>query len=120
MRPWSAEEFTTLLASPHTYLTDTQHAFALTRIVADEAELLTLATNPAHRRQGHARALLQTLEAHASTQGAVTIFLEVSAQNDPAIALYLSASYEESARRTDYYTSPTGHRIDALILTKKL
>lgn len=120
MRPWSAKEFEDLLASPHTYLIEAQNAFAVTRIVADEAELLTLATDPAHRRQGHARAVLQTLETHAAAQGATTLFLEVSAENTPAIALYLSSGYEKAGRRPDYYQTPQGHRVDALLLSKPL
>ncbi len=120
MRPWSAKEFEALLASSLTHLIQTKNAFALTRIVADEAELLTLATDPTHRRQGHARALLQEIENHANAQGATTLFLEVSAENAAAIALYLSAGYKETARRSDYYHAPEGHRIDALILTKAL
>ncbi|MEM7731801.1 MAG: GNAT family N-acetyltransferase [Pseudomonadota bacterium] len=120
MRPWSAEEFTTLLDSPHIHLVETPNALALTRIVAGEAELLTLATDPVHRRQGHARALLKALETHAKANGASTLFLEVSSENAPAIALYHSAGYQVTGRRPDYYTSPAGPRIDALILIKSL
>ena len=120
MRPWSPAEFTDLLDAPHTHLIDTGHAFALTRIVADEAELLTLATDPAHRRKGMARALLRALENHAREAGATTLFLEVSANNTPAIALYDAAGYQTTSRRPKYYQSPTGMRVDALILTKAL
>lgn len=120
MRPWSAEEFANLLASDHTHLVETDAAFALTRIVADEAELLTIATDPAHRRNGQARALLQQLETHARAHGATTLFLDVSSENAPAIALYLSSGFEEMARRPGYYKTPQGERIDALILHKML
>ncbi|MEM7598577.1 MAG: ribosomal protein S18-alanine N-acetyltransferase [Pseudomonadota bacterium] len=120
MRPWTAEEFSNLLASPHSHLIQSDHAFALIRVVADEAELLTLATDPDHRRQGLARTVLEALETRARQAGAVTIFLEVSEANTPARALYASAGYHETARRPDYYKTPTGQRIDALILTKSL
>ncbi|MEO0371842.1 MAG: GNAT family N-acetyltransferase [Pseudomonadota bacterium] len=120
MRPWRAEEFEGLLASPHTHLIDSGHAFALTRVIADEAELLTLATDPAHRRKGLARAVLQELETHAKAKGTTTLFLEVSAENTSAIALYTSAGYKETARRPNYYQTPDGHRLDALIMSKAL
>lgn len=119
MRPWSAEEFASLLASPHVHLLESNHAFALTRIVTDESELLTIATDPAHRRQGLARALLDTLEIHARDNSAKTLFLEVAEDNAPAHALYTAAGYQEVARRPGYYQTPQG-RVDALILTKTL
>ncbi|MEO0751385.1 MAG: GNAT family N-acetyltransferase [Pseudomonadota bacterium] len=119
-RPWSAEDITTLLASAHVHLIDTGHAFALLRVVANEAEILTLATDPAHRRQGLARALLETLISRARTEAADTLFLEVSDTNHPARALYAAAGFREVARRSNYYRAPQGHRTDALILSKSL
>lgn len=119
-RPWSAAEFMSLLASAQVRLIQTDHAFALIRTVADEAELLTLATDPDHRRQGLARALLQSVEEKAQATGAATLFLEVSENNAPARALYAAAGYRETARRRAYYQSRSGHRSDALILSKAL
>ncbi len=119
-RPWSAQEFTDLLASPHVFLCTTSHGFALGRAIADEAELLTLATDPAHRRQGEARACLKAFEAQARTRGAARAFLEVDAENHAARELYRSAGYALEATRPNYYTLPDGTRADALVFSKPL
>ncbi|MFN4101064.1 MAG: GNAT family N-acetyltransferase, partial [Pararhodobacter sp.] len=88
--PWSAAGFAGLLDSPLVFLTaDAQgRAFALGRVVAGEAELLTLATDPAARRQGLARAQMAAFEREAQARGAVTAFLEVAEDNAAARALY--------------------------------
>ena len=119
MRPWSAEEFETLLSSSHVHLIEVDNAFALLSIIVDEAEILTIATDPAHRRQGFARALLDTLAQEARTHGAKTIFLDAAETNKAARALYAGAGFEEKGRRTAYYQTPDG-RVDALLLVKSL
>jgi GNAT superfamily N-acetyltransferase len=55
-------------------------------------------TAPAHRRRGYARNLLRALVAFASAEGARRIFLQVEADNSPAIALYESLGFEEAYR----------------------
>lgn len=119
-RPWSAKEFTELLASPHVFLCPGAHGFALGRAIADEAELLTLATDPAHRRQGQARACLDAFEAQALARGGARAFLEVDAENHAALELYRTAGYTLEATRPNYYALPDGTRADALVFTKPL
>ena len=119
-RPWQASEFEDLLASEHVFAMGEPRAFALGRVIADEAELLTLATDPASRRQGLARACLAGFEDEARRRGAAQAFLEVAETNGAAVALYLAAGYQQSARREGYYRLDDGKRADALILTKKL
>jgi len=116
-RAWSVAELTDLLASPLVFTLGDARAFALGRVIVDEAELLTLACDPAHRREGLGRARLAGFEAEARARGAVTAFLEVAADNLPAHALYEAADYAEVARRTGYYARGT---VDALILRKAL
>ncbi|MEZ5716069.1 MAG: GNAT family N-acetyltransferase [Paracoccaceae bacterium] len=120
LRPWSAGEFTALLDSPHVFLCAVPHAFALGRAVADEAELLTIATDPAHRRQGLARAQLSAFDTEAASRGAARALLEVDAENAAAIALYLGAGYQVLATRPGYYALPDGSRADALIMARSL
>lgn len=120
MRAWSAAEFQSLLDRPLTIATGDAQAFALGRAIADEAELLTLATDPAHRRRGLARACLGAFEAEARKRGARRAFLEVAADNAPALALYHAAGYAQIARRAGYYARPAGRAADALILQKPL
>jgi len=119
MRAWSATEFKVLIENPHVHLIEIEHAFALTRIVVDEAEILTLATDPEHRRRGLGRALLENLETDTQFKGAKTVFLDVAETNTAARALYAAAGYSETGRRTAYYDTPHG-RVDGLLLSKKL
>lgn len=119
-RPWTFTEFANLLDTPGVILCGGDHAFALGRAAADEAELLTLATDPAHRRQGHGRGALKAFEAEAARRGAGRAFLEVARSNAPAIALYQAESFSLAGTRPGYYRAPDGASIDALILTKTL
>ena len=119
-RAWSAAEFAGLLASEHVFATADPHAIALARVIAGEAELLTLATDPAHRRRGLARACLARTEAAAAARQAVQMFLEVAHDNAPALALYRAAGYAESGRRAGYYRRPDGSRADAVTMFKTL
>lgn len=119
-RPWSAAEFAALLASPHVFLTQTENAFALGRVVVDEAELLTLATDPDYQRQGLGRKMLAAFEAAAQKRGATRAFLEVAADNTPAIALYTSARYQRDGLRPGYYRTGDGQAIDAALMSRAL
>lgn len=119
-RAWSAAEFRDLMQSDLVFLSGDAHAFAIGRAVAEEAELLTLATDPAHRRAGLARACLHAFETQAASRGATAAFLEVAEDNAPARALYQVAGYAETGRRKGYYASRTGDAIDAILLRKTL
>lgn len=119
-RAWSVQEFKELLINPHVYTVSQAHGFALGRVIADEAELLSLATDPKHQRQGIGRAILHAYETQARALGAVSSFLEVARDNAAAVALYRSAGYDQTACRTGYYHRPDGQKIDALILSKSL
>ena len=119
-RGWSSAEFATLLDCPGALVVGEDRAFALGRVIADEAELLTLATDPAARRQGLARAVLAAFEAQARARGATRAFLEVAADNAAARALYALAEWDIIARRSAYYARSPEPAVDALVLTKSL
>ena len=114
--PWSARDFENLLADPLTLLVIDDGGFALGRVIAPEADLLTLAVDPARRRQGLGRALVARLETAAAARGAATMFLEVAATNAPARALYAALGYAQAGLRRGYY----GPGIDALVLRRAL
>ncbi len=115
-RPWSAAEFADLLAEPSTLLVSETHGFALARVIAPEAEILTLAVDPAQRRQGIGRRLVQGLEAAAAARGVRTMFLEVASTNDAACVLYARLGYAQVGRRAGYYAPG----VDALLLSRDL
>ena len=119
-RPWSAGEFADLLADDKTVFAGDRHGFVLGRVVADEAELLTIAVPPAARRRGLGRQLLSEFEASVAARGAIHCYLEVAADNLPAIALYHSQGYVESGRRTGYYTRKNTAATDAILLSRTL
>lgn len=94
--------------------------FLLGRIVADEAEVLTLAVDPASRRRGIGARLVAAFLAEAAARGAGRAFLEVAADNAAARALYAAAGFAEVARRRGYYRDPAGGAVDALVLARDL
>ena len=89
-------------------------------VIADEAELLTLAVDPDRRRQGLGAQLLTEYERQAQSRGAASSFLEVAADNIAANSLYIQHGYVQAGRRIGYYKTPDQHRIDALVLSKSL
>lgn len=114
---WSVTSFADMLSSPQVFgWALGQEAFILGRVVADEAELLTLAVAPAARRQGQARRLLDALLAGAAARGATRMFLEVAETNDPARQLYTQAGFVQCGRRANYYAN----HVAALVLERYL
>jgi ribosomal-protein-alanine N-acetyltransferase len=119
-RPWSAAEFAALLARPGAFATGDARAFALGRVIIDEAELLTIATHPDHRRQGLARTALAAFESEARARGAATAHLEVAADNAAALALYDGAGYRRAGLRRGYYQRADSTPVDAVLMAKAL
>jgi ribosomal protein S18 acetylase RimI-like enzyme len=61
--------------------------------------------------------MLVALLDHAQQRGVRSVFLEVRADNDAAIALYDSEGFQTIDRRVGYY-QPDG--VDALVMRKEL
>ena len=78
-------------------------AFLVTRHTAPgEREILNVAVEPAQRRRGLARRLLERELAGSSGEW----FLEVRASNVMARKLYESLGFHETGRRENYYHAP--------------
>jgi ribosomal-protein-alanine N-acetyltransferase len=92
--------------------------FILCRMIAGEAEVLTLAVRPTSRRRGIGRALLEAAIALARPTAA-TMFLEVAADNPGATALYAGAGFETVGRRAGYY-GRAGGSVDAVVMRRAL
>lgn len=114
-RPWSAAEFAGLAQSPGAAVIAEPRGYALIRVAADEAELLSIAVAPEARRRGAGRALLAAAEARALEAGALVLHLEVAEDNAPARGLYAGAGYEIAGRRRGYYAGG-----DALTMRRTL
>lgn len=119
-RPWTAKEFADLLAQRGTILTGTSDSFVLGRVTLDEAEVLTVATAPDARRQGLARAALAEFCSKAQAAGATSAFLEVAADNTPALALYRLEGFAQVGQRPGYYVRTDAAPADALVLRRLL
>jgi ribosomal-protein-alanine N-acetyltransferase len=79
-RAWTRQDMAELLASPGVagwiaQTDETAIGVALCRVAADEAELLTIAVLPDHRRLGAGRSMLEAAIAHARAAGARSLFL---------------------------------------------
>lgn len=114
---WGVSAITLMLGLPgHFGLLATQQdqplGFALGRVQADQAEILTIAVRPGARGQGVGRALLNALLTEAAKRGALDLFLEVAEPNAAARALYAGAGAKEVGRRRRYYADGA----DALVL----
>src|SRR3979490_1209456 len=82
--------------------------FAVSRMAADEAEILSIAVEPSHRGRGLSRNLLLTHLGHLAGRGVRTVFLEVEENNRPARRLYGRAGFGVVGRRERYYQQPGG------------
>ena len=113
---WSAESVAAMLAVPGSIALLTHQGCALLRIVADEAELLTIARDPVARGQGVGARLLDTCLAEAGLRGASRLYLEVAAGNTAAIGLYRGRGFICAGRRPGYYMGEAGAE-DALLMS---
>jgi ribosomal-protein-alanine N-acetyltransferase len=118
-RPWSAEEFADLLSAPGVFALGGPQGFIVCRTVIDEAEVLTLAVDPAARRAGLGRALVELAMGVAVLAGAGTAFLEVAEDNPAARALYAAAGFSVAGRRRGYYARPD-RAVDAVVMRRDL
>ncbi len=119
-RAWSSAEFAALLQQKTVTWHGDHRGFVMLRTVADEAEILTLVTDPAYRRQGLAQINLKRGEQVVARAGARIIFLEVAEDNMAARALYDTGGYKQIGRRPGYYMPKDGAPVAALVLRKEL
>ncbi|MGH6771665.1 MAG: ribosomal protein S18-alanine N-acetyltransferase [Xanthobacteraceae bacterium] len=124
-RGWSEEEIDRLLIDrqvvTHRAAIGTRFAgFIMSRMAADEAEILSVAVTPARRGRGVARRLLDMHLRRLAGLGVRVVFLEVGEQNDAARKLYRRASFREAGRREGYYVDFAGKRSAALVLRRNL
>jgi ribosomal-protein-alanine N-acetyltransferase len=112
---WSAEAMALMLEMPGSFgLWLPGAGLVLARVAVDEAEILTIAVVPAARRRGLGAALLAAALAGAGLRGAASMFLEVAAENTPALALYAALGFFRVGQRRHYY----GQGRDALVMRR--
>jgi [ribosomal protein S18]-alanine N-acetyltransferase len=94
--------------------------FTLSRIVLDEAEIITVAIALEARGKGHARPLLLHHLDALSRRGVSRVHLEVEEGNAPAIALYRRLRFRDIGRREGYYQKADGTKAAALTMALDL
>ena len=124
-RGWGESEFESMLTERNTLVHRLKigrriAGFIISRIGADEAEILSVALDPQHRGRGLSRDLLLTHLGHLAGRGVRTVFLEVEENNQPARRLYERAGFATVGRRERYYQRPGGEQLNALLMRRDL
>jgi [ribosomal protein S18]-alanine N-acetyltransferase len=124
-RGWGEGEFEGMITARNTLVHRLRQGhrtigFAVSRIGADEAEILSIAVDQAYRGRGLSRTLLLTHLGHLAGRGVRTIFLEVEENNQPARRLYAGSGFMVVGRRERYYKQPDGEQLNALLMRRDL
>jgi ribosomal-protein-alanine N-acetyltransferase len=124
-RGWTDGEFEGLLLdrsvlAHRATIRSTLVGFILSRLVAGEAEILSVGVAAARRNQSVARKLLETHLRRLVALGARAVFLEVDEKNTPARRLYRRAGFREVGRRPGYYAGAGATPSHALLLRRDL
>lgn len=93
--------------------------FTLVRAAPGEEELLLIGVVPEARGRGLGRQLIARAIEDARARRADRLFLEAR-HNNPAIGLYTRIGFEKVGLRRDYYSTPSGDRLDAITFAYKL
>ncbi len=118
---WTEAEIAELRAMATTdFVATGNEGFVLLRIIPPEAEILTLAVDPAAQRRGLGAILVDVAAALVAGRGVETLFLEVAEDNTAARALYQKTGFTETGRRKGYYPRPEAPAADALVLSRGL
>ena len=124
-RGWGEGEFETMLTARNTLVHRLRMGrkiigFSVSRIGADEAEILSIAVAESHRGRGLSSTLLLTHLGHLAGRGVRTVFLEVEENNQPARRLYKRAGFAVAGRRERYYRQASGEPLNALLMRRDL
>lgn len=112
-RVWSEDEISALASGAGVFILVARRAspfgtrrplgFAILRVAADEAEVLTIAVDPSHRGRGYGRLLMEAATRRLYADRVEALFLEVDAANRPAVALYEALGFKSVGKRKGYY-----------------
>jgi ribosomal-protein-alanine N-acetyltransferase len=124
-RGWSETEFEGLLIERNTLthrLRTGRHVigFIISRLAADEAEILSVAVAASWRGRGLSGNLLRQHLGHLAGRGIRAVFLEVEENNQPAVRLYRRAGFRTVGSRKQYYQQADGTHLNALVMQRDL
>lgn len=117
---WSKAQFWSELAQPtRSYVVATEAGSILGYYglfaLAPQADVQTIAVNPAAQGRGLGSQLLNDLINKAVKQGCDQLMLEVRSDNAAALALYARFEFESLNIRRDYYAPG----VDAIVMRQK-
>lgn len=118
---WSEGQWATELADPRRpclglWQQDALVAAACGWLIIDELHITLVAVDPAQRRRGLGRLVIEALLRRAEDLGAERATLEVAADNAAAVGLYGALGFHTAGRRCHYYRDGR----DALIQWRQL
>jgi [ribosomal protein S18]-alanine N-acetyltransferase len=124
-RGWDESQFESMLSERNTLVHRLRMGrkiigFSVSRIAADEAEILSIAVAESHRGRGFSNNLLLTHLGHLAGRGIRTVFLEVEENNQPARRLYERTGFGVVGRRERYYRQSGSEALDALLMRRDL
>lgn len=124
-RGWGADEFEQILIERNSLAHRLRAGqkivgFIVSRIAADQAEILSIAVAASYRGRGLSRDLLRTHLGHLAGHGLKTVFLEVEENNRPARSLYNRAGFRVVGRRERYYKDAGGEQLNAVVMQRDL
>lgn len=125
-RGWGADDLAAMLAERNVVAhvirrraTAPPAGFILSRVAADEAEILTVAVTARLQGRGYGGRLLKAHVPDLMRAGVRTLFLEVEVGNSPAIRLYERSGFATIGRRRGYYRTEAG-TTDAITMRRDL
>lgn len=124
-QPWDTAAFEAMILERGTVLNalvqgEALVGFALSRIVLDEAEVLSVVVAGASRGAGQGGRLLAAHLGALAAEGVRAVHLEVEEGNATAFALYARYGFGPVGRREGYYRRPDGSRAAAVTMSRQL
>ena len=111
-KPWSRQDIDGVLNGDGCVcVCDMGTGYAFGRTLYEDAELFRIAVLPEKRRTGAGSRILAEFIDKCAELGAEKVFLEVNANNAPAVGLYEKAGFSRISLRKNYYDDG-----DALIM----
>ena len=120
--PWSREAFEAAFGNPICRFHVAEDGgevigYALFSILYEDAEIMSIAVDPARRRCGVGSAMLRRIIECAKIADAETLFLEVREGNEAARSMYRGFGFEEIRKIRNYYRRPVE---DAIVMRLSL
>ena len=129
-RTWSADDFAALIADPVVFALAVRRrslfgatrvaGFVLVRVVAGEAEILSIAVDPRGRGRGCGRLLMEEALRRLYRERVAACFLEVDRDNRTAVRLYRSLGFTVAGERPRYYPGARSGDGTALVMRLQL